>query len=136
MGWKIEVTECCGSTHCARAWETEQRFEEGRAADYHERVSSEKYNRIQPEWDAKKLDFVETLEGRIAQYKGRLEALKELLQTLMLMENLSQEEIDALLQKWLDENPDPELEVSKALEAVGQPIPVTLPQKEKVKIAP
>jgi len=129
MKWIIKVEECCGTLHCAKAWDNERNYKKGYYPEWRESVSSHEYNHIEPVWDAEAGTFVDSPEAKIALHKGRLEALKELLKTLMESANLSQEDADKLLEKWLAENPDPELEVSQALEAVGQPIPVALPQK-------
>ncbi len=122
MSWYIRTGNCCGD-HCAYAWENANaRTFSSYYPDYTESVDGS------DEWGLADNDP----KKAILAFQGKLKAIKQLLAKLLKEGKITQEEADARLEEWMRENPDPELEVSKALEAQGQPIPVVLPQKEKV----
>ena len=104
--YRIEVDFCCGAM-CAKFFEIDGWREE---KTYHEHASQEAYER----WRDTPSD---SLEEKIAEFYGLLEALKTLLKKLVEDGKLTQAQADAELEKWLRNNPNPDPE--------AQPINVT-----------
>lgn len=75
-------------------------------------------------------------EKKAPRWRVRYRALLRALEEARRRGRISKKEADDLLKAWLEKNPDPDqpIEVTKELEAVGKPIPVQIPERERVDV--
>ena len=121
--WHIWLGECCGS-HCAKAG-SESEYQAREYPEYHERTETTL------EWmNAPGGSDEEEAEAS----KLRFESPKKLLARMVEDGKLTQEQAAALIEKFLDEHPDLRegIDVTEEFEH-ARPIPVVIPQKEKVE---
>lgn len=113
----IVDTPCCG-TNCMKIVDKANWTVVGYGSDHDD-----------PEYFAARQGKPKNKKRLAALWRVKYRALLAALKQAVDGGSITQEEADDLLKQWLEANPDPEapIEVTKELEAIGQPIPVVIP---------